>query len=202
MRASAAGAFVLCLGLAAGCGGSNKDEQGSAASNDQNTAQGRPAPVTQTGCLTARGDQFVLTDLDRGTTRAPDQAATETYQLIGNTDELRQHVGKQVRVNGEAEPAQVAEVRETTPAAPQPNATGTSGQTPAAQPQGSAQAQSGSAPAQGGAGQAQSGSAQMQGGGSNPQVTSQTETRLEVAKLRVQSITPTGESCAAETKQP
>jgi hypothetical protein len=189
MRGTAAGAFVLCLGLAAGCGGSNKDEQANAASDDQKTAEGRPAPVTQTGCLTARGDQFVLTDLDRGTAGASDQATTETYQLIGNADELRQHVGKQVRVNGEAEPAQVAEVRETTPSGPQANATGTSGQS-----QAGAQPQSGSAPAQ-------SGSAQMQGGGNTPQVSSQTETRLEVAKLRVQSVTPTGESCAAETRR-
>jgi len=80
-------------------------------------------------------------------------------------------------VNGEAEPPQVAEVRESTPPAPE---SGTSG----------------SGAATGTAGQ------KPESGGAQPQVRAETETRLEVTKLRVQSVTPTGQSCAAETKQP
>jgi hypothetical protein len=190
-RSSAAGILAICLGLTAACGGGNKDADNAnaTAGSDQKTADARPAPITQTGCLTARGDQFVLTDLQRGTESGTEQAATQTYQLIGNEDELRQHVGQQVRVNGEAEPAQVAEVRESTPPAAQGGATGTAGQQPQAggtQPQAGAQSQTGT--------QSQS--------GTQPQVTAETETRLEVTKLRVQSLTPTGSSCAAETKQP
>jgi hypothetical protein len=117
-RASVVGMFVVCMGVF-GCGG---DRGRTAGETGDKTAEVRPAVVTETGCLTARGDQFVLTDLERG----EGEATTETYQLIGNHDELRRHVGEQVRVNGEAEAPKVAVVQESTPPA---NATpqGTSG---------------------------------------------------------------------------
>ena len=74
--------------------------------------------VTEVGCLTAAGDRFVLTSLESG-----ERTATELYQLVGTSDELREHVGREVLVTGEAEPAGIAEIRETTPATP----VGTSG---------------------------------------------------------------------------
>src|SRR5687767_9050023 len=79
-------------------------------------ACGRPSQataVTEVGCVTATGDRFVLTSLESG-----ERPATELYQLVGTSDELRQHVGREVLVTGEAQPAAVAEVRETTPATP------------------------------------------------------------------------------------
>ena len=108
-RASVLGVCALCIGLV-GCGGR---EDGANNSADEKVAEVRPTVVTETGCVTARGDQFVLTDLERG----EGGATTETFQLGGNNDELRQHVGKQVRVTGEAEAPKVAVVQESTPAA-------------------------------------------------------------------------------------
>jgi hypothetical protein len=52
-------------------------------------------------------------------------AETELYQLVGNEDELRRHVGREVRVTGDAAPAQVADVRQIAPG----TAVGTSGDT-------------------------------------------------------------------------
>ena len=160
-RASVAGALLLSAAVAA-CGGREAGEQQAA-----NDAGVRPTTTTATGCLTANGGKYVLTDLERASDQsASAQPATETYQLVGSEDQLKPHVGQQVRVNGEAEASRVAEVRESTPAST-PGAAGTSGEQPA-QPQ-------------------------------QPTVTTETETRMEVATLRVQSVTPTGSSCAAET---
>ena len=163
-QASLAGVCALCLGITLARGGDRRDER----SPEQQTAEGRPRPVEVTGCLTARGDQFVVTDLQR----EGQASATESYQLIGNEEELRQHIGKQVRVVGEADPQQVAEVRESTPPS---GATGTAGQQP------------------------QTGQPAKPPQPGEPQVKTETETRMEVAKLRVQSVTPSGETCAAET---
>jgi hypothetical protein len=80
------------------------------------------------GCLTEANGRFVLTQLSRA-----GGAATETYQLTTSTpDDLRQHVGREVRIAGEAAAARVAEVRETTPPAAGAPA-GTSGQQGSAQ---------------------------------------------------------------------
>jgi hypothetical protein len=148
----------------AACGGDRRNDQ----TGERETAETRPVGVSETGCLTARGDQFVLTDLKRagGTT-----ATTETFQLIGMDEVLRQHVGKQVRVAGEAEGSQVAVVTESTPGSDASRPAGTTG---GAKPTGSAD------PA-------------------DPKVTTDTQTRMEVRKLRVGSVEPTGESCAEET---
>jgi hypothetical protein len=108
-RARVLGIVAMCT-IVVACGG-NRDRDDANAPGDGKTAEVRPATVTQMGCLTARGDQFVLTDLERG----EGEATTETFQLIGSDDELRQHVGKQVRVIGEAEASRVAVVQESTP---------------------------------------------------------------------------------------
>ena len=114
-RVSVLGIWAICIGLV-GCGGRDRDA-------DEKTAEVRPTSVTEMGCLTARGDRFVLTDLERG----EGEATTETFQLVGNEDELRKHVGKQVRVTGEAEAPKVAVVQESTPAAPGAKPEGTAG---------------------------------------------------------------------------
>jgi hypothetical protein len=174
--------FVLCLGLTVACGGS-KDEAEIAERDPEVTGRGeggRSMTVTQTGCLTADGDRFVLTSLEPGAAAeqagqqpsgaaptATAQPTTEAYQLIGNDDELRQLVGRQVRVSGEADPPKVAEVRESTPPTTPSGATGTAGQAEPAKP-------------------------------GEPQVSATTETRLEVTQLRVQSVTATGEACPAQ----
>ena len=160
MTRATIGVLAICVGLV-GCRGANRDETGANKPEEEKTAEVRPAIVTETGCLTARGDQFVLTDLERG----EGQATTETFQLIGSDDQLRSHVGKQVRVNGEAEAPKVAVVQQSTPPAPQPTAQGTAG-------------------------------------GAEPKVSTQEQTRVEVRKLKVASVEPTGESCAAETGAP
>jgi hypothetical protein len=190
-RASMAGVFALCLGLTVACGG-NKDEADIAERDPKvgDRGDGRPMAITETGCLTAQGDRFVLTALESaaaaGTAKpepgaagsqkpgqgaaesrsADAQPTTESYQLIGNEDELRPLVGKQVRVSGEADPPKVAEVRETTPPSAASGATGTAGQAEPAKP-------------------------------GEPQVSTATETRLEVTQLRVQTIAATGAACTA-----
>lgn len=123
-------------------------------------------PVMVTGCLTGSGDRFVLTELERSNTGTTIAApATETYQLVGREADLRQHVGQQVTVTGRADTAQVAIVHESSPAAAA--ATGTSG----------------------------SQGAEPSGQGSTPRVSADSETRVEVANLKVVSVRSSGESC-------
>jgi hypothetical protein len=164
-----AAVFVLCLGLTAACGG-NKDET-EIAEREPSVADrgdGRPVAVTETGCVTADGDRFVLTALkgDASGNVAAGEAKTESYQLVGKDDELRPLVGRQVTITGEADPPKVAEVRESSPPASASGATGTTGQATPAKP-------------------------------GEPQVSTSSATRLEVTQLRVQSITATGEACPA-----
>lgn len=118
------GVWALLAGMTVACGGSREAEpqrEGSAAAEPvSQEAQGRPAPIIETGCLTGTGNRFVLTGLQSaaGTQQATQQrTTTSTYQLVGMEDELRKHVGRQVRISGEAPPPQVAEVREATPSA-------------------------------------------------------------------------------------
>lgn len=157
MKRASVAVLAICLGLF-GCGRADRERDNTGEAAGDKTAEVRPVPVTETGCLTARGDQFVLTDLERSDGEA---THTETFQLVGNEDELRRHVGKQVRVNGEAEAPQVATVQESTPAPPEPAPRGTTG--------------------------------------ADPKVSTQSDTRLEVRKLTVASVQPTGAACAAET---
>jgi hypothetical protein len=140
-RASMAGACAMALIAAIGCGRSDGE-----------------SAASRTGCLTTSGENFVLTDIERG-----DSPSSEMFRLEGNENELRPHVGQRVRITGDAEPAKVAVMRESTPPDPE------------ARPEGTA-------------------------GGATPNVASETETRVEVRKLTVASVEPTGQSCAAEVK--
>jgi hypothetical protein len=179
-RASIAGMFAVCLGLTVACGG-GKDEAEIAEREPEVAGRGdnRPVSIDETGCLTAEGDRFVLTALESAagadagrpaqegaSPTANAETTTQSYQLIGNEEELRQLVGRQVRVSGEADQPKVAEVRESTPPTAASGATGTAGQAEPAKP-------------------------------GEPQVSTSTETRLEVTQLRVQTITATGEACTA-----
>jgi hypothetical protein len=76
---------------------------------------GTIAPVEVIGCLSASGDRFVVSHLDK------DDSKTVAYQLINADEQLRPLVGREVRVTGEAQPAQKADTRAITP--PQPTAT-------------------------------------------------------------------------------
>lgn len=92
-----------------------------------------PRPVIVEGCLTASGDRLVLTELKSDDSAGGSTAAaTESYRLVGMEENLRPHVGKRVRVTGEAEPEQVVDVRQSTPPAP---ATGQPAGTTGSEPQ-------------------------------------------------------------------
>ncbi|PYR69661.1 MAG: hypothetical protein DMF88_05315 [Acidobacteria bacterium] len=78
----------------------------------QPATAGAVAPVSIDGCLSVSGDRFMLTSLDK------DASKTMVYQLMNANDQLRNLVGKKVRVTGEAQPTQSAEVRQVTPPAP------------------------------------------------------------------------------------
>lgn len=103
-RALWCGAIGLCISLTVACGGRSETENDDRDDFDIEES----ALVTERGCLTASGNRFVLTALEGG-----GGAQTELYQLIGDADELRQHVGKEVSITGDAEPARVAVVRES-----------------------------------------------------------------------------------------
>ena len=174
-RATSAGAFLLCLGLTVACGRRNDNEA------HIDLEESATIPVQATGCLTAAGDQFVLIDLERAAAATGQKLKgvapfpeTETYQLVGNTDELRRHVGRRIRVYGDADPARVAEVLQLE--AP------------------------GRSPAVGTSGTASEAEAPRQDAGT-PQVTTQTRTRFEMARLRVLQVSPTGDPCAAELRR-
>src|SRR5438132_12889627 len=56
---------------------------------------GSIAPVSVIGCLSASGDRFVLTHGDKNSSK------TFAYQLVNADEQLRNLVGKEVRVTGE-----------------------------------------------------------------------------------------------------
>jgi hypothetical protein len=146
------------------------------------TACGRsqvpPTLIAETGCVTASGDRLVLTDLQpAGTTdvepgRGPALARrpiTEAYLLQGADEELRQHVGQQVRVTGEAHPGRVVDIQGLLPMVK-------------ATPAGSASGAEETAPSSGTA-------------APDPGVDVRYQVRLEVSEMDVQSVAPTGERC-------
>jgi hypothetical protein len=129
----------------------------------------RSVAIIEDGCLTASGSQFVLTALERaerhpslsheriiGTRPRP---TTEAYMLIGDDEKLTNLVGTRVRVVGEADPMQVAEIHHMSPKV-RIRRPGSSAVTPA--------------------------------------VTDHEVLRLEVHRLRVTSVNPTGDDCTAE----
>jgi hypothetical protein len=107
MRTTIAAIVMLSCGFSAAC------ERG----------QVSPGAIAEEGCITASGSQFVLTDLESGSplrrfddrTEPSAGAKTEAYLLVGGEDKLRGLVGKHVRIIGEIEPTQSAELREMTP---------------------------------------------------------------------------------------
>jgi hypothetical protein len=151
----------ICVGavvLGAGCGRRDASQDASQ-DNKKNildlAAQpplaGGITPVEVTGCLSASGDRFVLSRIDK------DDSKTVAYQLINANNQLTSYVGREVRVTGEAQPTQKAETRAITP--PQPAAT--SGRS-----------------------------------GAEAKVTTVEETKVDMQKLAVSSVSPTGEACS------
>jgi hypothetical protein len=133
-------------------------------------ADSRPRPVTilTSGCVTASGDQFVLTDLERVEAEPSLQHArvgsrpystTEAYLLTGADAQLDKLVGRRARVAGEADPAQIAEIRTISPII-------------------------------------RVGTARDAGGSRvSPAVADQEVLRMEIHRLRVISAAPTGDPC-------
>jgi hypothetical protein len=113
-RLSALLAVGLSFLLATACNRADRDESPVESEPQVRGNEGlvRPSPITVEGCLTASGDRLVLTQLK------PEQeleSATETYRLVGMEEELRPHVGRLVRITGEAQPEQVVDVRQSSP---------------------------------------------------------------------------------------
>jgi len=123
---------VAALFGAVGCSRSKSDSTEKIGSNP-NLAN--PKITIARGCLTGSGDQFVLTSLDHsapasnaGQASAETLASTESYRLVGMTDQLKGLVGQRVEVTGDSAPDQVVDMVSATPANPPAgNAVGTSG---------------------------------------------------------------------------
>ena len=118
------GAAAVVLMAAWGCGGSDRAELETPATvfgDDSGTA---PRTIAAEGCLTAQGNRYVLTEIDRARTT---EATTESYRLVGMEAELRGLVGQRVEVTGAAEPERVVDVREVSPSASARTPQGTSG---------------------------------------------------------------------------
>jgi hypothetical protein len=146
----------ICAGavaLSVGCGRHNAQDNKKNILDlaTQPAPAAKIAPVEVVGCLSASGDRFVVSHVDK------DDSKTIAYQLVNADDQLRPLVGREVRVSGEAQPTQKAETRAVTP--PQPAATS---------------------------------------GNSEPEakVTTVEETKVDMQKLAVASIAPTGDPCA------
>ena len=108
--------FSICTAaalLGGACHRNSNPEQGKSA-NIVDLAT-HPAPpgaagtVAVTGCLTASGDRFVVTQLDDKTSES------HTYQLVNADDQLRHLVGERVQAIGDTAQVQKAEAREVTP---------------------------------------------------------------------------------------
>jgi hypothetical protein len=132
-----------------------------------------PRAVIVAGCLTAAGDRFVLTELERGVPGpkvaertgerpwAANEPTTETYRLVGMEEQLEPLVGRRVEITGEAEQEQVVDTREISPPVPPP--TEQQNESPAGQ----------------------------------PIVSTIGTTRIEISDLRVRSVRPSGDRCLA-----
>jgi hypothetical protein len=84
----------------------------------------RVVTIIQDGCVTAAGNQFVLTalqrgeaqpSLQRGTSGGRPNPTTEAYVLVGADEQLRKLVGRRARIAGEADAAEIADLREVSP---------------------------------------------------------------------------------------
>jgi hypothetical protein len=87
-------AFVAVAAAATGC---NRQEASPPEPMTASAPQPRAQPMSVVGCLKAgdAADTFVLT-----VTAAAGSAEAATYQLVGKTDALREHVGDRVEVSG------------------------------------------------------------------------------------------------------
>lgn len=120
---------MLFAGLAAAAlatGACNRGEEAKTTSPEVRSQTTQPAntPLTVAGCVKAgdAADTYVLT-----AARAEGNHETATYQLVGGqTDVLRDQIGKQVQVTGTLE-AQHEIATSSTAKAPNDSATGTSG---------------------------------------------------------------------------
>jgi hypothetical protein len=108
----------ICIGavaLAGACGrhdSSSPEQKNIVELAAQPAKPGSIAPVSVDGCLSASGDRFMLASFDK------DSSKTIVYQLINADDQLRNFIGREVRVTGEAEALQSTEARAVTPPAP------------------------------------------------------------------------------------
>jgi hypothetical protein len=110
----------ICIGAVALTGACSRQPSPAAEQDKKNildlathpAAPGAIAPVSVDGCLTASGERFMVTSLDK------ESSKTVVYQLVNADEQLRNLVGKEVRVTGEAEATQSTETRAVTPPAP------------------------------------------------------------------------------------
>ena len=130
------GASAACALMLVACGGGDRaaEQTGQTANanaeadNPLLNSDVRPQTVNASGCLTSANGRYVVTALDEAGT----VPTTVTYQLAGGDQaDLQKHVNREVRIAGEADPAQVADVRDvgtpsvgTTGERSQPPATG------------------------------------------------------------------------------
>jgi hypothetical protein len=114
-------AVSLFVAAAVGCQG-NRDQQvleePPTVFGDENVVA--PRPIIVEGCLTASGNRFVLTELDRGAPgpKVAEQhgerpwaeavPTTEAYRLVGMEEQLRPLVGQRIEITGAAEPEDAA----------------------------------------------------------------------------------------------
>jgi hypothetical protein len=120
----------VCLMMTVGCGRTEERAALEEPATVQDEGSNAPArAMTVDGCLTAAGDRFVLTQLDKGVNGA--EPGTESYRLVGMEEQLRPLVGQHVEVTGTAEAEQVVDIRESSPPpASSEEPRGTTGATP------------------------------------------------------------------------
>lgn len=147
-RAHLITAVLVSFGLTAACGPGDRREPvddglgvgTTTQDTDRRTDTGlatrdpaltQPMQMTVTGCVTEQNNQLMLTQVEAtGADRQPGAA----YQLVGDTQELRQHIGQRVRVMGAHQTAQMgepgaqADARDTTPGAAGREPIGTTGE--------------------------------------------------------------------------
>jgi hypothetical protein len=123
------------------------------------------ALILETGCVTASGDEFILTDLEPGGSQSSRRPTTEAYLLSNADDALEEHVGERVRVTGDTSIPEVVNIRMVEPLY-------------------RARPDNGVVPATSNANQAE-----------QPRVGVADQIRMKVGDLQVRSVEPTGDRC-------
>ncbi|MFB3915387.1 MAG: hypothetical protein ACE14M_01565 [Terriglobales bacterium] len=94
MRTSISAAVVVLLAIACAVAQTNSGETGTNAQTQLTSGNGpgiaRVLGDTIEGCLTQSAENYFITDI-----------SGKTYQVIGTSDELTQHVGQRVRITGD-----------------------------------------------------------------------------------------------------